>query len=149
MPQSQPEPIPFSFDNGERLLLWSLRRCAFACGDTRVVVHTLRDVVGESGGTQTHIAMRRLLHQLARHGRRPLSLGPPCQSQATADERQILQAVAAAQSGMPGRVSLHLVWLLPRPSQPQSRALVQTIAEAMSAGGLRLPYLTSQPLPVR
>ncbi len=149
MPQIQPEPIPFAFDNGERLLLWSLRRCAFACGDTRVVVHTLRDVVGETGGTRTHIALRRLLHQLARHGRRQLSLGPPCQSQATADERQILQAIAAAQSAMPGRTSLHLAWLLPRSSQALSRALVQTIAEAMSAGGLSLPYLTRQSAPAR
>ena len=142
MPQIQPEPIPFAFDSGERLLLWSLRRCAFACGDTRVVVHTLRDVVGETGGTRTHIALRRLLHQLARHGRRRLSLGPPCLAQATTHERQILQAIAAAQSAIPGRTSLHLAWLLPRPYQPQSRALVQTIADAMTAGGFRLPYLT-------
>ncbi len=140
MLQTQAEPVPPAFENGERLLLWSLRRCAFACGDTRVVVHTLRDAVGENGGTRTHIALRRLLHQLARHGRRQLRLGPPCAAHVTADERQILQAIAAAQWAIPGRAALHLAWLLPRASQPQSRALVQTIAEAMADGGCRLSY---------
>lgn len=145
MLQTKLASMPPAFDNGERLLLWSMRRCAFTCGDTRVVVHALRDAVGETGGTRTHIALRRLLHQLARHGRRQLSLGPPCLSQATADERQILQAVAAAQSAAPDRVLLHLTWLLPRSSQPQACALIETIAKAMEVGGFRLPYLARRP----
>ena len=67
MPQIQPGPIPFAFDNGERLLLWSLRRCAFACGDTRVVVHTLRDVVGETGGEVVLVRVRARIRE-AQHG---------------------------------------------------------------------------------
>ena len=149
MPQTEPAPIPLGFDNGERLFLWSLRRCAFACSDTRVVVQALRDAVGETDGTRMHIAIRRLRHQLARHGRRPFSIGPPFLFEATADERQILQAIAAAQSARPARAALHLAWLLPGSSLPQSQALIDTIAEAMTVGGFRLPYLICQSTPSR
>ena len=97
---------------GERLLLWGLRRCAFGCGDPRVVEAAFCDACGCEAGRLAYVGLRTFLVVLTLYGRRRLRLGPPGHAGATADERALLALFAAAAAGAAAELEARLVWLL-------------------------------------
>ena len=124
----------------ERLLLWSIRRCALGCGDPRVVEAALTDACGEREGQTAYVALRSLLIVLALHGRRRLALHPPCCPQRTADERSLLGLLTAAADGALAEVEARLAWLVrPTPAIDAVRLL------SAAAAVLRPPEDVLQP----
>lgn len=98
--------------SGERLLLWGLRRCAFGCGDPRVVEAAFCDACGCEAGRLAYVGLRAFLVLLTLYGRRRLRLGPPGHAGATADERALLALFAAAEAGAAAELEARLAWLL-------------------------------------
>lgn len=128
--------IPADGPSGERLLLWGLRRCAFGCGDPRVVEAAFCDACGCEAGRLAYVGLRAFLVVLTLYGRRRLRLGPPGHAGATADERALLALFAAAEAGAAAELEARLVWLL------RSDATVDAggIAGAVGAVLARTPW---------
>ncbi|WP_332765404.1 hypothetical protein [Phenylobacterium sp.] len=145
---------------GEHMLLWAFRALAIGAGDCRLVRQQFDDACGPVG-VEALAALTVFVRELARGGRRKITLAAPGSMRITRDEQLILALFAAAQAEDYARLEAHLAWLLagePRPPFPAAACLT---AQALGMNGylLRLPEMEApaktarpaqlRPLPAR
>ena len=95
--------------HGERLLLFGFRALAFELGACPLVRRAFRQACG---GGEALGALEVFVRELARHGRRKVTLGGPGSLPLSRDEQLILALFAAAQAEDYARLEAHLAWLL-------------------------------------
>ncbi len=125
------------FGYGEHLLVWSWRRIGSGHGECPLLVDQFIDACGEDG-PEVFVTFGIFLKALAFAGRRRLTIGPPGCLLVTADERQVLTLLAAAQSETPALLEANLRWL----ARPDQRHVLQiatgALATALKVNDLRL-----------
>ncbi|MEI9985338.1 MAG: hypothetical protein WDN69_20380 [Aliidongia sp.] len=115
------------FGYGEHLLVWSWRRIAAGRGGCPLIAREFAEICGEDAA-EVVATLDTFLRALAFAGRRAFVFGPPGSLTVTADERQILELIAAAQAGRPALFEAHLQWL----ARPDRRPVLQITAGALA-----------------
>jgi hypothetical protein len=77
--------------------------------------------------------------------RRPLTIGTPGSLAVTADERQVLTLVAAAQADRPALFEAQLQWIARREQREVLRIAAKALAAALAANDLRLALPPAEP----
>ena len=131
---------------GERLLIWALRRLVMRPDVCRVVIREFTGVCGEDGG-EVLATMRVFIGALGYLPRRRISIAHPGSCALTADERQILALIAAAQEGEPARLEALLCWFARLDGRDQLALAAGALARAFDANGLRLCAALPPPQP--
>ena len=142
------------FGYGEHLLVWSWRRIAAGRADCRLMAREFGDACGEDAA-EVFATFCTFLKALGFACRRRLAIGEPGAPAVTADERQVLTLIAAAQAATPALMEAHLRWL----TEPDRRHVLQiaagALANALKANELRLalpkpdrPNVCQRPLAV-
>jgi hypothetical protein len=142
-------PTVFALSDGEHLLVWATRKYAFRCATACLVERAFQEACGERDGRAVTAAFRQMLLLLARHGRRPLALGPPGWPDATPDEHRLLRLFSAAQAQSGEQMRMHLAWLMPADAARQALPLVELIAAALRDHGCVLPLAVSPASPAQ
>lgn len=135
------------FGYGEHLLVWAWRRLAIGRGDCPLLVREFDAACGEDG-PEVLATLAFFLQVLARASRRRLAIGPPCCLALTADERQVLTLLAAAQTDHSAVFEAHLRWLATRDARPALAIGARALATAFGVHELQLP-LPPLPAPER
>lgn len=143
------DPEACELNDSERLLVWAMRKYAFRCATACLVEHEFRNTCGDLDGRVASAAFRQMLRLLARHGRRPLALGPPGWPGATPDEHRLLQLLAAAQARSKDRVRMYLAWFLPTGAARQVRPFVEFVAKTLCDHHCLLPLAIPLAPPAR
>lgn len=94
----------------EHLLVWSWRKIATGRADCPLIAWEFKRFCGEDAA-EVLATLCAFLRALAYAGRRRLQIGYPGCAVLTADERQCLLLIAAAQTGDEVRFDAHLRWL--------------------------------------
>lgn len=143
--QTAPERLS-DLTQGEHLLLWAFRATAFGKGDCRILRRTF-DMSCGFAGLEALAAIKVLVSEIRRSGRRELILAVPGSYDLTHDERLVLAVFAAAQAEDYARMEAHLVWLTGRAVAPPFGAAACLVAQAFSMNGLvlRLPPMAATP----
>ncbi|WP_162913334.1 hypothetical protein [Rhodospirillaceae bacterium SYSU D60014] len=142
-------PTALALSGGERLLVWATRKYAFRCATACLVERAFREACGDRDGRAASTAFRQMLLLLARHGRRPLALGPPGWPGATPHEHRLLRLFSAAQARSGEQMQMHLAWLMPADAARQALPLVELIAAALRDHGCVLPLAVSPAPPAQ
>lgn len=126
-----------SFGYAEHLLVWSWRRIATGRSGCPLMLDQFADVCGEDG-PEVFVTFCTFLKALAVASRRQFSIGAPGCTTVTADERQVLTLLAAAQAGTPALLEAHLRWI----AIPERRLILQiatgALARALMAHALQI-----------
>ncbi|MES2343854.1 MAG: hypothetical protein V4597_19465 [Pseudomonadota bacterium] len=132
--------------HGERLLLFGFRALAYELGACPLVRRAFHQACG-AAGAETLNALEVFVRELARHGRRRVTLGVPGSLPLSRDEQLILALFAAAQAEDYPRLEAHLAWLLADPPRPPFAAAACLVAQAFSFNGLvlRVPDMAPGP----
>lgn len=125
------------FGYGEHLLVWSWRRLAAGRADCAWAEQEFTDACGEDG-PEVFLTFTVFLKALAFSSRRRLAVGTPGCLHLTADERQVLALLAAAQAGSPARLEAHLRWIAEAERRPVLEIAAGALAMALTANGLLL-----------
>lgn len=143
--QAAPERLS-DLTQGEHLLLWAFRATAFGKGDCRIVRRTF-DISCGFAGLEALAAIKVLVSQIRRRGRREVTLAVPGSYDLTRDEQLILATFGAAQAEDYARMEAHLIWLTGSPVEPPFGAAACLVAQAFSMNGLllRLPPAAAAP----
>ncbi|MBS0220773.1 MAG: hypothetical protein JSR91_08525 [Proteobacteria bacterium] len=112
----------------EHLLVWSWRRIVEGRIRCPVMAHEFADACGQDG-PRAFLALCTFLRALGAASRRQLTLCASNPFDITADERQILTLLAAAQADDHVLFQAHLRWL----ARPQQRQELQVTAQALAA----------------
>jgi hypothetical protein len=100
-------------------------------------MQTFADACG-SDGPEVYITFCTFLKALGISSRRRLRIAAPGSLAITADERQVLTLLAAAQAGTPALLEAHLRWI----ARPDKRDILEiatsALATALSVNELRL-----------
>jgi hypothetical protein len=142
------------FGYGEHLLVWSWRRIVAGRAECPLLAREFADACGEDGA-EVFATFCTFLRALGFASRRRLAIGEPGSLAVTADERQMLTLVAAAQAAAPALLEAHLRWL----TEPDRRHVLQiaagALANALAANDLRValpkldrPQVCERPLAV-
>ena len=118
---------PSDFGFGEHLLLWSWRRMATGRTFCPLMMDDFAAAFG-SDGPEVFATFCTFLQALAIASRKPLTIGAPGCPQITADERQALTLIAAAQAKAPAMLEAHLRWI----AIPEKRLLLRIAANALA-----------------
>jgi hypothetical protein len=126
----------------ERMVLWALR-LLLADGDCRgLIVARLGPVCGEAEAAQVASGLGGLIDSLNRYGRRTFCLRPPGCPRLAADERCLLDLLAALQRGDRARAGAILSWLV----TPDGRDAVihygGRVADGLQVSGRLLALVT-------
>lgn len=131
------------FGPGEHLLVWALRRMVKGKDYGPLVGQEFADTCGEDGRevlATLHAFLLALIHTC----RRELSIGHPGCPSLTADERQVLQLVAAAQNGKEAQFDAQLRWLATDDDRPALAMTARALAFALGHNHLTLTPPASQ-----
>jgi hypothetical protein len=134
----------FGIDDGlglghaEHLVVWAWRRMVAGHGDCPVLMREFAAACGENG-PEVLATLAVFLQILARASRRRLVVGPPVCLALTADERQVLTLLAAAQAGHCAAFDAHLGWLARRETRPALSIGARALANAFADHELELP----------
>jgi hypothetical protein len=126
-----------TFGYAEHLLIWSWRRIAMGRTDCPLILDQFTDACCEDG-PEVFVTFCVFLKALAVTSRRQFVIGTPGCTAVTADERQVLTLLAAAQSQAPARLEAHLRWI----AIPEKRHILEiatgALARALSVNNLLL-----------
>ncbi len=127
---------------GEHLLVWSWRRIVSGRIHCPVMAQEFADACGKAGG-EVFRALCSFLEVLAFASRRRLLFCAPDPFGVTADERQVLTLLAAAQTEEHALFEAHMRWL----TQPKRRRELQAAAQALASvlKANNLPLALPQP----
>jgi hypothetical protein len=125
----------------EHLLVWSWRRIAAGRADCPLIAREFRQLCGEDAA-EVLATFGVFLRALAYAGRHRLKIGYPGWAGLTADERQCLMLIAAAQTGDEVCFETHLRWLARAERRPALEISTQALATALEMHDLQL-----QPFP--
>lgn len=131
------------FGPGEHLLVWALRRMVKGKDYGPLVGREFADTCGEDGRevlATLHTFLLALIHTC----RRELSIGHPGCPSLTADERQVLMLVAAAQNGREAQFDAQLRWLAADDDRPTLAMTARALATALVYNRLTLTPPASQ-----
>jgi hypothetical protein len=142
MPTGQAASARRESDYGEHLLVWSWRRIVEGRIHCPVMAYEFAEACGDAG-SQVFAALCVFLRALAAASRRRLAFCAPNPFDVTADERQTLTLLAAAQAEDHALFQAHLSWL----ARPQQRHELQAAAYALAAAlkANRLPLALPPP----
>lgn len=129
---------------GQRLVLWALRRSARPGDDAGAVERELARLLGPERGRLAHVALRCLLVLLALYGRRRLRLGADGWLDLTSDEVRVLQTLGAAQTGHGAALDAHLDWLIRSEAAGRPAEACRAIAGALAGAHMALPLVVRQ-----
>jgi len=118
---------PSGFGFGEHLLLWSWRRMAAGRSFCPLLMDDFAAAFGDDG-PEVFATFCTFLQALAVASRKPLTIGAPGCSEITADERQALTLIAAAQAEAPVMLEAHLRWI----AFPEKRLLLRIAVNALA-----------------
>lgn len=138
---------------GEHTLIWAFRAIALGAGGCPLLKRQFEDICGPAAGTEAFSALSVFVRELARHGRRKVTLHVPGSFRLSGDEQLILAAFAAAQEDDYVRLEAHLAWLIAGEPSGVFGAAACLVAQAMAMNDLRLraPEVRSapqRPLPI-
>ncbi|MDE1149759.1 MAG: hypothetical protein PW843_24680 [Azospirillaceae bacterium] len=125
------------FGPGEHLLVWALRRMVQGKDYGPLVGREFADTCGEDGRevlATLHTFLLALIHTC----RRELAIGHPGCPSLTADERQVLMLVAAAQNGKEAQFDAQLRWLALENDRPTLAMTARALAGALRVNSLTL-----------
>lgn len=130
--------------HGERLLLFGFRALAFELGACPLVRRSFQQACGD---TEALGALEVFVRELARHGRRKVTLGVPGSLPLSRDEQLILALFAAAQGDDYPRLEAHLAWLLADTPRAPFAAAACLVAQVFGFNGLvlRVPDMAPGP----
>jgi hypothetical protein len=114
------------FGYGEHLLVWAWRRIATGQSPCPVMAQAFRHACGEDG-PEVFLTLCTFLKALGFASRRHLMMGKPGCPEITADERQVLTLIAAAQAATPALFEAHLRWM----TRPPQRHVLKIAAGAL------------------
>lgn len=128
----------------EHLLVWSWRRIVEGRIHCPVMAREFADACGQAG-PRAFLALCTFLRALGAASRRQLTFWAPNPFDVTADERQVLTLLAAAQADDHALFQAHLHWL----ARPQQRHELQVAAHALAAlfKANSLPLALPRPVP--
>jgi hypothetical protein len=115
------------FGQAEQLLIRSWRRIAAGHRWCALMMDEFSAACGEDG-PDVFAAFCTFLKALALAGRRQLVIGAPGNAAVTADERQVLSLLAAAQGGSAALLEAHLAWI----AAPEKRHLVEIATRSLA-----------------
>jgi hypothetical protein len=126
-----------NFGFGQHLLIWSWRRMASGRSFCPLMMDDFAAAFGDDG-PEVFATFSTFLQALAVSSRRPLTIGAPGCPEITADERQALTLLAAAQADAPAMLEAHLRWI----AIPEKRTLLEiatsALARALAVNGMHL-----------
>jgi hypothetical protein len=99
-----------SFGYAEHLLVWAWRRIATGRASCPVMMDEFAAACGDDG-PEVFVTFCTFLKALAVASRRQFVIGAPGCAAVTADERQVLTLLAAAQAQSPALLEAHLRWI--------------------------------------
>lgn len=129
---------PASMD-GERYLLWIVRRLVLCAGEPNLAERSLCSRLGTEEGREACLALRLTLYSVCLFGRRRVRLGPPGAGETTRDEALILQLVSAAQHEVDDLLKASLLWMLEAGAPLDPEPAVRHLAKLLSRAGVMLP----------
>jgi len=115
------------FGFGQHLLIWSWRRMAAGRTFCPLMMDDFAAAFGEDG-PDVFATFCTFLQALALASRRPLTIGAPGCPEITADERQALTLLAAAQSDASAMLEAHLRWI----ALPEKRTVLEIATHALA-----------------
>jgi hypothetical protein len=125
------------FGFGQHLLIWSWRRMAVGHTFCPLMMDDFAAAFGEDG-PDVLATFCTFLQALGFSSRRPLTIGAPGCPEITADERQTLTLLAAAQADAPATLEAHLRWI----ALPEKRTVLEiathALARALLINGMQL-----------
>lgn len=132
---------------GEHMLVWGFRAMAFGVGACPLVQRQYAQACGVMG-TEALNALEVFVRELARLGRRKVTLCVPGSYRLSRDEQLIVAIFAAAQMEDYARLEAHLAWLLADACQPPFPAAACLVAQAFAMNGLilRVPDMAPPPI---
>nr|QQZ50957.1 hypothetical protein JKL49_06950 [Phenylobacterium glaciei] len=104
---------------GEHMLVWGFRAMAFGVGACPLVQRSYERACGVMG-SEALGALQVFVRELARRGKRKVTLCVPGSYRLSRDEQLIVAIFAAAQMEDYPRLEAHLAWLLADACQPPS-----------------------------
>ncbi len=125
------------FGYGEHLLVWSWRRIAAGRAQCPLTAREFADACGEDAG-EVFLTFCTFLKALAFASRRQLTIGTPGCMAVTADERQVLTLLAAAQADVPALFEAHLRWLAKSEQRHILKIAAGALATALKVNDLHL-----------
>jgi len=125
------------FGYAEHLLISAWRRIASGRNTCPLLIREFSEACGEDG-LEALATFVTFLNALAYASRRRLSVGLPGGMALTADERQVLTLIAAAQNDRPALFQAHLSWLARGDARPTLAIGARALAAALNAHALRL-----------
>ena len=132
---------------GEHMLVWGFRAMAFGVGACPLVRRQYERACGVMG-SEALGALQVFVRELARRGRRKVTLWAPGSYRLSRDEQLIVAIFAAAQMEDYTRLEAHLAWLLADACQPPFPAAACLVAQAFAMNGLILRVPDMAPPPV-
>jgi hypothetical protein len=136
-----------NLSQGEHMLVWGFRALAFGVGDCPLVRRQYEGACGVTGSEALN-ALEVFVRELARRGRRKVTLCVPGSYRLSRDEQLIVAIFAAAQAEDYARLEAHLAWLLADACQPPFPAAACLVAQAFAMNGLILRVPDMAPPPV-
>ena len=122
----------------EHLLVWSWRKIVTGRADCPLIAWEFKRFCGEDAA-EVLASLCAFLRALAYAGRPRLQIGYPGCAVLTADERQCLLLIAAAQTGDEVRFDAHLRWLARAGFRPALSISARALGTALKVHDLLLP----------
>lgn len=134
---------------GEHMLVWGVRAMAFEVGACPLVRRQFERACGMAGFEALN-ALEVFVRELARRGRRKVTLCVPGSYRLSRDEQLVVAIFAAAQAEDYARLEAHLAWLLADACQPPFPAAACLVAQAFAMNGLilRVPDIAPPPVAI-
>ena len=125
------------FGFGQHLLIWSWRRMAVGHTFCPMMMDDFAAAFGEDG-PEVFATFCTFLQALGFASRRPLTIGAPGCPEITADERQALTLLAAAQADAPAMLEAHLRWIAIAEKQLVLQIATNALARALAVNDMHL-----------
>ena len=132
-----------SFGYPEHLLIWSWRRIALGRSCCPVMMDEFAAACGEDG-PEVFVTFCTFLKALAVSSRRQFIIGTPGCATVTADERQVLTLLAAAQAQSPALLEAHLRWIAILEKRHVLEIATRALARALAFNELSLVLPTDE-----
>jgi hypothetical protein len=126
-----------NFGYPEHLLIWSWRRIAIGKSCCPVMMDEFAAACGEDG-PDVFVTFCTFLKALAVASRRQFTIGAPGCVAVTADERQVLTLLAAAQAQSPALLEAHLRWMAVPGKRHVLEIATGALARALAFNELRV-----------
>ena len=125
--------------DGERYLLWIVRRLVLCAGEPNLAERSLCSLLGTEEGREACLALRLTLYSVCLFGRRRVRLGPPGAGETTRDEALFLQLVSAAQHEVDELLKASLRWMLKSEAPLDPERPLRHLARLLLRAGVVLP----------